>query len=350
MNPTGSEGYPVDGSVLIRHQNHEGKHQYEVENVLEYKTTKMFVRKGDKLMQINGTDLQDLTPKEVAQILAKPSPWLTVRNVEKIEEHKEQPSPTETTLQPVSKESIMLSFSMKMRREEDLVETEVEQEGLGDFDCQTEDEENGEGKGLFIIAMKKTSITLVKSRGSSSGSHGSRYTLNDVVMVTESSTVTLVPRGSTFKQPRPVEASVEHVASQLYLRAICSQKTVYPSTNPERMTIYHYKSNSLSGLFRGMPVVLNFTESNCFLRCCKEGENVLLRVETCEMHRLKQISEDDEIALSFLFYMKSNRSKQMKFESALHRGWFIQITNTDAPVEVGNTERQDHSFFFIIQT
>lgn len=35
-----------------------------------------FLRKGDKLMQINGADLQDLTPEELAQMLAEGSPML----------------------------------------------------------------------------------------------------------------------------------------------------------------------------------------------------------------------------------------------------------------------------------
>lgn len=48
----------------------------------------------------------------------------------------------------------------------------------------------------------------------------------------------------------------------------------------ERITIYRYKSNEVEeGEYRGMPVVLNFTESNCFLRCCKKDESVFLQVE-----------------------------------------------------------------------
>lgn len=41
----------MKGGVLIVHQTHEGKHQYEVENVLKYKNVtggKMFVRYKSK--------------------------------------------------------------------------------------------------------------------------------------------------------------------------------------------------------------------------------------------------------------------------------------------------------------
>lgn len=144
-----------------------------------------------------------------------------------------------------------------------------------------------------------------------------------------------VPRGSeSFKQEKQRNVSIKHVATHQYLRVLCSQKIIYASPNPEKITIYYYKSIILERCFRGLPVVLNLTESNCFLRCCMEGERALLQVETCEKQRLKQISKSDESTLSFLFYMTGDRTKQLKFESALYSGWFIHIVNTDS-VEMG---------------
>ncbi|KAK2853828.1 hypothetical protein Q5P01_006489 [Channa striata] len=344
----------VKGGVLIVHQIHDGKHQYEVENVVRYKNTageKLFVRRGDKLMQINGMDLQDLTPEELAKLLATGNPMLMVHKAGRMKEHQEQSSPAEETLHPVSKENTYLSFSMEMKREENLVDTEVEQEGEGKKDvCQAGNKE--EGGDLLIVAMKKTSISVVTGRSCDSGSpceacHGTGCSFNDVVVVTESSTVTLVPRGS-YRQDRPVTASIEHLASHYYLRAFCSQKTLYASPNPENITIYHYKSNMMDRVFRGMPVVLNVTDSNCFVRCRKEDGRVFLQVETYEKQKLKQISQKDEVALSFVFYMKSDRSKNMKFESALHHGWFIQIVNTDAPI-MKQIQKEDPSFLFVIR-
>lgn len=103
---------------------------------------------------------------------------------------------------------------------------------------------------------------------------------------------------------------IEHVASHYYLSSLCSQKTISASPNPgllsrvtgatlnylqkllsggfsmchlfkysERITIYSYRSNEMEKEYRGMPVVLNFTESNCFLRCCKNDQSVFLQVE-----------------------------------------------------------------------
>ncbi|XP_044048382.1 interleukin-1 family member A [Siniperca chuatsi] len=356
----------VKGGVLIVHHIHEGKHQYEVENVVKYKKPsgeKMFVRRGDKLIQINSMDLQDLTPEEVAQMLAEGNPLLTVHQAGRMKEHTKQPCPTEDFLYPVSKESTILSFCMEMRREEELEENEVVKGGEGREDggiaedvCKAENKENGEERDLLIISMMKTSISVVRGRGCDSGSpcqgcHGTGCTFHDVVMVSESRTVTLVPRGSgSFRQEKSKNVSIKHVASHQYLRGLCSQKTIYASPNPEKITIYSYKSNILERCFRGMPVVLNLAESNCFLRCCKEGERVLLQVETCEKQRLKQISKSDDSTLSFVFYMKGDQSKQLKFESALHLGWFIQIVNTDL-VNMGSLDggKEDYSFLFIIQ-
>ncbi|XP_071345503.1 uncharacterized protein [Trachinotus anak] len=351
----------VKGSVLIVHQILEGKHQYEVGNVVKYKNVtgeKMFVRRGDKLMQINGVDLQVLTPEELAQMLADGNPMLKVHKASRIKEHNEQPPTDEDSLHPFSKESTTLSFSMEMTREE---EDEEKDEGGEDGDlqvdvCNAENEEKGD---MLIVAMKKTSVSVIKGRACNPGSpcqgcNGTGCSFNDVVMVAESSTVTLVPRGSSSFRKDKVELkniSVEHLATHQYLRGLCAQKTLYASPNPENITIYHYKSNIMGRAFRGIPVVLNFTNSNCFLRCCKEGERVFLQVETCEKQRLKQISKSDESTLSFVFYMKSDRSNHTKFESVLHSGWFIQILNTDSGVKMETLDgrQEEHSFLFIIQ-
>eukprot|EP00064_Thunnus_orientalis_P003000 superscaffoldBa00000235_g3008 len=195
----------VKGSVLIVHQMEEGRHQYEVENVVKYKKAsggKPFVR-GDKLMQINGMDLQNLTPEELAQTLAEGSPMLTVHKSIKMKQPIEQPSPTDDILYPVSKEAMLLSFSMEMKREGDQEESEWSKEGEEREDggiegnvCQPEDEENGQETDLLIISMTQTSIAVVKGRGCEDGGtchgcHGVGCTFKDVVMVAESSMVTL---------------------------------------------------------------------------------------------------------------------------------------------------------------
>ncbi|XP_074522608.1 uncharacterized protein LOC141787826 [Halichoeres trimaculatus] len=373
----------VKGGVLIVHQVHEGKHQYQVENVMKSKKgDKMFVRRGDKLMQINGMDLQDLTPEELAEELAGDSPKLTVHKAGVIKEHTWQPSPAEDTIHPVSKENTVLSFYMEMRREEDFEEEleeeleehleenrEEQEEGesengrTGDGVCQVDNRENLEGGDMLVISMARTTISVVKGRGcdrnsACGGCYGTGCTYDDVVVVSESKEVVLVPRGGGeggggggggFKQEKQANYSIRHAPSNQYLRGLCSQNIVYASPNPEKITIYSYKSTCFSWFPKGKAVVLNFTGSNCFLRCCKEGERVLLRVEMCEKQRLKQISKTDVNTLSFVFFMKADSSHK-RFESALHRGWFIQIDNSQSVMMAerdGGSE--EHLFLFVIQ-
>lgn len=120
----------------------------------------------------------------------------TVHKSGRMKEQPELSSPAEETLRPFSKESTVLSFSMEMKREEDL-EEDVEGRGNVDMEDACKDAENGEGTSdLLIVTMTQTSISVVSGRGCEDGSpcqgcHGSGCTLNDVVVVAESSTVVL---------------------------------------------------------------------------------------------------------------------------------------------------------------
>ncbi|XP_061669847.1 uncharacterized protein LOC133497731 isoform X2 [Syngnathoides biaculeatus] len=317
--------------------------------------------KGDKLVQINGTDLQDLTPDEVAQAIAEGQPMLTVH---KSGRTNEPPCSPQDSLYPISKEVTRLQFSMQMVREENLQqsfgggeEEEEEENAVAEDDIfPSEDEKNEPERDLLVVSMTKTSFSVLRGRGCDSGAgcgwcHGAGCTLNDIVMVAKSSTVTLVSRGGgTFKQMRMFDTPIEHVASHKYLRGLCSQKTLYVSQQPEKMTIYYYKSTCLDPHY---PVVLNFTDSDCFLKCSKKGENVILQVEAVDKKKLKSISMNDETTLCFVFYMKSDSTKQRKFESALYRGWYIQIATSDSDsVEMAKSDGHQgiQSFLFVIQT
>ncbi|XP_068614903.1 uncharacterized protein [Brachionichthys hirsutus] len=347
------------GAVFIVHKVQDGTHQYGVENVLKYEKASGLnsFASGDKLMAINGLDLQNIMPEDLAKMLTMGSPTLTVHKDNRKEEHIEQSPPAEDTLVPVSKESTLLCFSMEMIREGDLkkneYEVDEEERPILEQEVCKEDEEKEDMPDLLIVSMTKTSISLVSGRGCDDGPceecRGTECSLNDVVLVTESSTLVVVSRGSgSLKLEKSSDYEIKQVASDLYLRGICSERSLYASPNPEKMTIYFYKSTGDN--FRGLPVVLNLSKTNCFLRCCKQEQRVLLKVQSCEKERLKHISKSDESTLAFVFYMKSDRSKQRTFESAVNPGWFIHIINTDF-VEVarldGGTEEQ--SLLFIIQ-
>lgn len=344
----------VDGGVLIVHQLNEGKHQYEVKSVLKHQKKqgeKFFLRRGDKLHLVNETDLQDIPPEELAQILSKGNPMLTVHKTLRKKEPVVMKPSGEDVMVPVSKKEMLLHFGQEMMREDLPGEDNLLPTGGDEDNICTE--ESGQSEFL-VVTMKKTSISVITGRSCDPKQpcHECRVECeyNDIVMVTETSTVTLVPRGGgILRQLKTNEVHVEHSSSSMFMGSLCSQKSVYMSQSPERITIYYYKSDITT---KGLPVVLNFTGSDCFLKCCWNGVKAQLQVEICEKQKLKSISKNDKQALAYVFYMKSDPSRNTTFESAAHSGWFIQVSvpdNAEPGVQMVDTaEPQVEKFFYII--
>ena len=113
-------------------------------------------------------------------------------------------------LHPFRKEPAVLSFSMEMRREEDLGQGECHiggggcgeeaeeggqgEAGAGPVEEEVNREEEGEGCGVLVVKLTNTSFSVVKGRGCSAGCPtldcpGTGCTVNEVVVVANSSTV-----------------------------------------------------------------------------------------------------------------------------------------------------------------
>ncbi|KAI1898031.1 hypothetical protein AGOR_G00068130 [Albula goreensis] len=197
---------PVKGGVSILHQQVEGKHQYEVDHVVKYKKgwlSSGFVRKGDKLLKINGQNLEDVTPEVFAELLTTASPMLTVHQAAAKEKKKK--CADRGGLYPFNKEKTCMRFSLEMMQEQQLDENggghHRGNSGGGDKgrpDC------SGGLDDLLLISMRRASISIVKGRGCNPGSPchdcvGAGCNFNDVVMVAESSQVTLVRTTPTHK-------------------------------------------------------------------------------------------------------------------------------------------------------
>lgn len=108
--------------------------------------------------------------------------------------HQKEPVQTEGVFYPVSKESTILSFYMEMRQKEDLEGSEVgpesgtkDKEGIKEGVSNTASEENSVGGDFVVVSMNKTSISVIKGRGCTD----TGYTVNEVVLVAQSSKVTL---------------------------------------------------------------------------------------------------------------------------------------------------------------
>ncbi|XP_010884778.2 uncharacterized protein LOC105019922 [Esox lucius] len=347
---------PVKGGVTIIHTEEDGKHHYQVEKVLRFKKGGLgggaFASHGDMFVKINGLDLEDVAPEEFAKMLAKEHPMLTILPASR---PPPETCPEGEVLQPVTKENIMFSFSLEMRREDDMENLEID--GYPPRDDITnenvsavDDDDDDDDDDLILVAMRNTTISVIRGRGNCDGKP---CDINEVVMVAESSKITHVSRGmGNLENVKQWDNTyIENFIDRMYLRSQPTRaRKIIPtlSENPEKITIYHYKSDCVDGDFKGVPVVLNFTNSNCFLKCVQDGKRVFLNVEACDKNKLKSIKKDDMDVLPFVFYMKAEGSKTRQFESAVCQGWFIHTSDQFKVVLEKPQTTADKSFFFII--
>ncbi|KAL7833900.1 hypothetical protein AOLI_G00288600 [Acnodon oligacanthus] len=325
------------GGVSLLHTMVDGKHHYEVKNVLTHKRSK-FVRKGDKILMINDVETKDLPPEEFATMLSSESPILTIHQASidtDINECLEADA-----MRPYRKEKITLHFRMAMVREESL---EGEENGLDPAMSEWESDYTEDGQELLLVSMNEISVAVMRGRGcdpekpcENCGSH--ECNLNEVAVVAETSEVTSVAREyiKKFGEQKRWISLVKSNPDQTSLSA--------------EITIYYYISNIMADFGRGVPVVLNFTDSDNFLNCTCEDGKVVLKIECCgEKSQLKKICKDDKETWPFVFYMKTVKDGTQHFESAAHRGWFIQTRQAKIPVDMENRpEQMKKSFHFLI--
>ncbi|XP_037390609.1 uncharacterized protein LOC108425745 [Pygocentrus nattereri] len=321
------------GGVSLLHTMADGKHHYEVRNVLAHIRRK-FVRKGDKILMINGVKTKDLPPEEFANMLCSRSPSLTIHQASidtGIKECLECDS-----IKPYSKEEITLRFRMAMVREECL---EGEENGVDPAMCEWESDYTENDQELLLVSMNETSVAVMSGRGcdpenpcNSCGCHGCN--LSEVVVVADSCNVTSVGREymkyDHAKQEEMISLVRYHLSNTSFLTA--------------PINVYYY--TELKQTFIGKPVVLELNEINEFLKCTCESQKVVLKSECCDEEKLKKVCKDDKEMLSFVFYMKTLKDDTKLFESAAHRGWFIE-TNNHVAME-NRPEQISGSFYFVI--
>ncbi|XP_051768112.1 uncharacterized protein LOC127522325 [Ctenopharyngodon idella] len=98
----------------------------------------------------------------------------------------------------------------------------------------------------------------------------------------------------------------------------------------------------------GVPVVLNFTDTDKFFCCTNEGGQMNLKVTRYDKTKL-HTSGDDEEKLAHVFYMSRTPDGLRHFESALHRGWFIHTVGGNA-VKMQRGKLTSSNSFVLIET
>ncbi|ROI16212.1 hypothetical protein DPX16_12330, partial [Anabarilius grahami] len=347
-------GNPVSGGVTLIHTECEGKHSYEVKGFLN-QNKGMFTSKGDKLLMINNTNVEDLTPKAFAGLLVEGPPLLTIHHPCKIK--TEECESEELCVN--KKEPTVISFSLMMVRESELEacadqELSPSQKEWEDWDIEDDCCDDG---NLLIVSMADTSFSMVVARGSDpdnpcSDCGKTNCQFNEVVVLPAKAEIT----SSSSKNLEPYKEinlfiksfmGEKYVSSNLPKHRICLNNTM-----SEPITIYYYAQKH----YPGCPVVLNFTNTENFFSCTTKQDNTkILTVVQCRKTDLKKICPDDPQKWSLVFYMSTGGDNIRRFESALHRGWFIYTKNVEkCEVDVNTDGQSDYNvsntFFIIIQS
>ncbi|XP_036417003.1 uncharacterized protein LOC118800934 isoform X2 [Colossoma macropomum] len=287
---------------------------------------------------INGVKTEDLPPEKFTSMLSSGSPILTMHQASidtGINECLESDA-----IQPYRKEKITLHFSMAMVREECL---EGEENGMDPAVCEWESDYTEDDQELLLVSMNETSVAVMSERGcdpenpcNTCGSH--RCNLSEVVVAAETCEVTSVD-GKNIKKCERLQ-----LRKWINLVQYNLSNTTFIS---EDITVYYYTMPQQH--FIGYPVVLKFTRStNQFLKCACENQKVVLKTEYCEESKLQKICKDNKQTWPFVFYLTTAKDNTQHFESAAHRGWFIQTTY---PVVTENRPEQiSGSFYFVISS
>ncbi|XP_023679667.1 uncharacterized protein [Paramormyrops kingsleyae] len=273
---------PVTGGAVIQHTFQQGEHHYDIKKVVKNKMTnrrKSFLSKGDKLLKINDMDLRDLPPELFAELLAESSPRLTVYQPHK-DAPKEKCPENSGGFQAFSKEDTVLSFSLDLSREADPDDVTKD-----DFHEAAKPESQLDE--LLLVTMLSTSFSVITGRGCDKeglcqDTFCTECNLNDVIMEAKSSNITQVLRELKFIQ--------EKVQDNIFIQSLMYEKYIQNRqrfarmssncmTNSVNITIYFYKTTCIEGEYKGIPVVLNFSGTDCFLKCSKTGDKPTISIE-----------------------------------------------------------------------
>ncbi|XP_066511138.1 uncharacterized protein [Hoplias malabaricus] len=278
---TDQQGIPLCGGISLFHSVVDGKHCYEVGNILTKKPS-TFARKKDKLLMLNNMETKDLPPENFVKLLSSGSPNLTIYKAATDEATKEC---METdTIQPYHKEYITLTFKMAMVSQESLEQGEEDRTEL--TECEWENDDMEYSKELVLISMSKTRVAVLKERGCDPEHPCNNYGIggcnfSNVVLAAEKCEVTTVHRQCIKKRSEQtllirsyLDTTIDYEAISPGRRNICEDKAT-----SEQITVYYYISTAPS---KGAPVVLNFTATNNYLKCVCDDKKIVLTIELPE--------------------------------------------------------------------
>ncbi|KPP70803.1 hypothetical protein Z043_110336 [Scleropages formosus] len=215
-----------------------------------------------------------------------------------------------TEIYPFSKEHTVLCFSMEMKKMDALEDEGGKDRGTSEDEVPRNGSQSCLLENLLLVTMTKTRFSIIAGRGCDKG-----------------------------------KLCQDQSCKDCHLDVVMEAKSC--KITQAKITIYYYKSDIVDGEFKGVPVVLNFSGTDCFLKCTDSDGKAVLSIENCEKSKLRSISTKDKDILAFVFYMKASQPDARHFESANCPGWCLSAKKEEVGVEP--FIKEDESFFFLIR-
>ncbi|XP_043928801.1 uncharacterized protein LOC122803295 [Protopterus annectens] len=345
----------LKGGAIIQHRIVNGKNEYEILGVVRYQdsTSKgtSYLRKGDKILEVNDTSVENLEPDVLIECLSKTTTHLVIHRPPADANYEKPIKDSGSIYEPYSKETRVFTFDLQMEKIDDGSTENINKsckessstEHLHQYEKEEEDEvEDYEMANLLVLQLSETAISIIQGRGHTPGTickvcHKKDCDLHDIV-VQSSSTIHLVARGNANLE---LILCIEKTRDKMLVRNTSQKVLIAVEERPRLMsinsrvlrdacvTIFYYKCSDVSETPNGLPVVLKFSNTNCYLACHEEGNCIILKAEDYSASNLKHIKQSDE-TWRFVFYKKDGYDGTCKFESAKFPSWFIKSESENA--------------------
>ncbi|XP_051783084.1 uncharacterized protein LOC114650275 isoform X1 [Erpetoichthys calabaricus] len=330
-----AQPYPLKGDIAVIHTTEDGKNEYVIENAVLYNGTnkkKRFFRGGDKLLEVDNTDLASVPPLKLTELLSTGSAMLTVHRMNR----KDPKPPHSESVFYKSKyeEDIILNLSLNMVNGND-IETETNNDMLKDsknksfeenLECPTQNKP-GNFEKTIVVTLSESGIFIVRDRGLQEGCRCKNCNgckIHDIIIQSGATEISFVSQNIAYAKEENI--FLKSRKNDHYLHKFSSNVVACPmrisNSDEAKLTIYYYKSSLDGREYSGMPIILKFSCTNEYLYCDKVNDKVTLKLEKCCEKELEYIA-NDKPTWSFVFYMTDKGDTTRQFESAKYRNWFI---------------------------
>uniref|UniRef100_A0A8C4PWV4 Interleukin-1 n=2 Tax=Eptatretus burgeri TaxID=7764 RepID=A0A8C4PWV4_EPTBU len=337
----------VPSAVLVRldvQRDNEGLHTYTVSDVATINSS-LSLRKGDVLLEMNDFSLEFVTPENLLVLHKCAHVKLKVKRADQSStNYPANPTASLRSLHRVFFNSIPeLKHDIQHNGQKHMSTT-----GQRPVPKAKEIQNSLNGGQTLTLVFLHPQCSILTSRGSGNVERLNVSCSVGGIRVEEGAGKLEELVFRLFRELPEVHVVSEYDTSLTRCNSpvgVCAEPFHSPIPKKFLMTIYEFKPLFPSN--KGVPVILGFTNSNCFL-ACKEDDtgNIRLTVETCDPSCFKSINNDDKEIHPFMFFRKEQLDGSIWFESACFPHWFIESNAINSCVFM-DKDHKDHTDFYL---